>query len=545
MHKGCDSPISRRATARELVHDPLALLLALALGFVVALPLLAFVHDLLAPAPATRLFTEDAYYSLSIARSLAHWHGFSPDAQQLTTGAQPLWPIVLTPFFWLPGDRLPLIGVGAFSALLWLGTAWEFAQCLATFVVSSTFRHRQRVVLLFLLVFCVQTPLRLQYFNGLETGLFAFLLVMSIRRVLLQRSAPLSPVATGVLLGLLALTRIEGIVLAAAILAGRAVASRQSLRSRSIAVPGAIAAGFLAPWLAYVFAIAHSLLPQSGTATSAAVWPFSDPLVTRAHDTVHDVAAMVVWPRPPGGMTGVGLLALAGAVLVIEYAVLRHTHPLVHRRELAGIGVLVLALGALAGAYTVQSAATWFYPRYLVGAQVLLLGMAGLALVRLVTLLTQDARTTWTVAVLPLALAAWFFVAEPRRDQGHDYMALEVHSLASHPTDSTCRVGMVESGRTGFSDPRVVNLDGKMSVAALRAFLDHRWLDYWNEAGVDVVYVRPFLITAYLDRQYPQWRQEFTTVPDQQVGNEVYLVRPGTACGTAILLATGRQDEHA
>jgi hypothetical protein len=544
MHRGCDTPNSRRAIAGELVRDPLALLLALGIGVVVVLPLLALLHDLLAPDAVTRVFTEDAFYSLSIARSLAHLHGFSPNGQQLTTGAQPLWPILLTPCFWLPGDRLPLLAVAACSAGLWLGTAWEFAQCVASFVASPSFRQRQRVVLLLVLVFCVQTPLRLQFFNGLETGLFAFLLVVCIRRILLQRAKPIGPIGTGVLLGLLALTRIEGIALAAAILVGRAIADRRSVRSREIVVPGAIAAGFLTPWLAYVFAITGSWLPQSGTATSAAVWPFADPLTTRAHDTVHDVATMAVWPRPPANVTGTGLLALAAVVFVVELLVLWRTHPLVHRRELAGVGVVALALGALAGAYTVQSAATWFYPRYLVGAQVLLLGVAGLALVRVMSVLTRDARTTWSVGLLPLALAAWFFVAEPRRDQGHDYMALEVHSLASHPTPSSCRIGMVESGRTGFSDPRVVNLDGKMDVGALHAFLQHRWLDYWN-SSVDVVYVRPFLITAYLDRQYPQWRQEFEAVPDQQVGNEVYLVRPGTPCGTAILLATGRQDEHA
>ena len=49
-----------------------------------------------------RLFVpDDTYYTLTIARSMAHGHGPTTDGSTLTSGFQPLLGFVMTPVFWL------------------------------------------------------------------------------------------------------------------------------------------------------------------------------------------------------------------------------------------------------------------------------------------------------------------------------------------------------------------------------------------------------------------------------------------------------------
>ena len=68
-----------------------------AVGFVIRLAILF--------RPLTiidRLFIpDDTYYTLTIARSMAHGHGPTTDGTTLTSGFQPLLGFVMTPVFWL------------------------------------------------------------------------------------------------------------------------------------------------------------------------------------------------------------------------------------------------------------------------------------------------------------------------------------------------------------------------------------------------------------------------------------------------------------
>ena len=68
---------------------------------------------------------------------------------------------------------------------------------------------------------------------------------------------------------------------------------------------------------------------------------------------------------------------------------------------------------------------------------------------------------------------------------------------------------MAESGRLGFLYPtRVVNLDGKMNVEALRALLAGTLDRYIQSAHLDYIMLHDEDV-AYFDKTIPAWRKNW------------------------------------
>ena len=68
---------------------------------------------------------------------------------------------------------------------------------------------------------------------------------------------------------------------------------------------------------------------------------------------------------------------------------------------------------------------------------------------------------------------------------------------------------MAESGRLGFLYPtRVVNLDGKMNVEALRALLAGTLDRYIQSAHLDYIMLHDEDV-AYFDKTIPAWRENW------------------------------------
>lgn len=71
------------------------------------------------------------------------------------------------------------------------------------------------------------------------------------------------------------------------------------------------------------------------------------------------------------------------------------------------------------------------------------------------------------------------------------------------------RLGLGESGRLGFLYPdRVVNLDGKMRVDALRALRDRKIADFLRLNNFDYLLLRPF-DAQFFDELSPSWRKDY------------------------------------
>jgi len=82
-----------------------------------------------------------------------------------------------------------------------------------------------------------------------------------------------------------------------------------------------------------------------------------------------------------------------------------------------------------------------------------------------------------------------------------------------YATDNS-RIGMFESGRLGFLYPtRVVNLDGKMNVDALRAVRSGTLDRYIQSLNLDYVMLHNEDVD-YFDKTIPAWRKSWRKAPD-------------------------------
>ena len=89
---------------------------------------------------------------------------------------------------------------------------------------------------------------------------------------------------------------------------------------------------------------------------------------------------------------------------------------------------------------------------------------------------------------------------------------------------------MFESGRSGFIyGHRIVNLDGKTNVAALRATLDHRFVRWLGQQHIDVIFANRVYLD-HLDRQHEPWASRYQVEQDPRVPNHIWLVARGSAC---------------
>ena len=218
-------------------------------------------------------FSEDGYYSLAVARSMAAGHGMTIDGVTRTNGIQPLLTIIQAGLFWLArgNDLLALRLVLILYWLLYLGTGallgWIAAMALpdpegrATRALTTT------------LIYLGASYLFLHHFNGLETGLLLFLLAAAWRYRQAGAAESWPGLALfGALLGLAVLARIDASFLVVCLALAELWRWRRRSPVRGLArgaLLGAMALLVSAPWWAYNILVFGSPMPISGTATQS------------------------------------------------------------------------------------------------------------------------------------------------------------------------------------------------------------------------------------------------------------------------------------
>jgi hypothetical protein len=204
-----------------------------------------------------RLFIpDDTYYTLNIARSLAHGHGPTVDGSTLTSGFQPLLGFLAVPFFWLSDS--PTFAVRADLALL-------IVVDTATILLIGWIAHRLagRLAAIVAASLWAISPVALSMaFGGLETSLAMFLELATVAAWIWANDRPstLRSVAVGVIAALAVLSRIDAVFLVLAL-----VIVQWWRGSRRALVPRAIACAVtLAPWWGWCIATFGTPVPTSG-----------------------------------------------------------------------------------------------------------------------------------------------------------------------------------------------------------------------------------------------------------------------------------------
>jgi hypothetical protein len=498
------------------VRRPALLFLAVAAGLL-ALRLVDAGWRLAAPFPVTVAFAEggdDAYYYFTVARNLARGLGLTIDGVHWTSGFQPLWGLLGGAFFLLPGERLAFAAVYLASLACWIGSAALFLRFVrrASRTPVDSFTATALVAL-----FLAERQLSSLYVNGMETGLHCLLvlaLLVAFEDLLQHGSDAGAAARLGLLTGLAMLARNDVAFLAGFLL----VPLMLQRRWRDVATIVGIGSVLLLPWLAYCQWVVGSPLPQSGIATSDAVRHVSAPAVTQYAFAVATIPILffkmagVMWAHPlPSALAG-GTLMLVAAFLVLgprSRAVTPTSRSCL--LALAGFSAVLMIY------YPAFSAAFQFYERYFASAKLLLLILLALLFVRARQRLQGSAVFGCaTIAAVLLAFAT--NLVQVGSGIGAPWLshmgAPALETLKSPLANDGSRIGMMESGRLGYLFPdRVVNLDGKMNVAALAALRAGRMVDYLAAGKFDHLMLYGYDV-AYFDRVFPGWRDLYA--PDDR-----------------------------
>lgn len=466
---------------------------------------------------------DDAYYYLTIARNAARGAGITIDGVEWTSGIQPLWALLCAIAYLAGSDRAAFAILYLASYAFWIGGA----LLLVLFVQRAT-RLPFPILAIPLVagLFLWDRQLNELYVNGMESGLYLSALLLFL--VVAQRSAGMTvrtpslrrAAAMGVSAGILMLARNDGVFVCAFVMLALLVADRSRARFFELVVAGLIACVLVLPWIAYCYWVAGLFVPQSGVATSSALRPFSHPADTIRAFIVSFVPLLFV--RLRGILTEppiVGGLVAAVLTVGLAIAVFRPRSTLAD----APTRLVLLALAAsnvvLLAYYPLVSSAVQFYERYFGPVKLLIVILLSLVIVAAAR--RFESSRVFAAAASAVLLAAIlsnvYWIAEPWGVAYRGYFGSSAYALARSPFMSDgSRIGMMESGRFGFMLPdRVVNLDGKMRVPALRALQQGKLGEEIARGNFDYILLNIF-DEAFFDERAPGWRQGY--VPAGKLG---------------------------
>ncbi|MGH9411521.1 MAG: hypothetical protein ACRD1V_18965 [Vicinamibacterales bacterium] len=460
-----------------------------------AVPILtgAVLTAVLASAPASRLLgyplIEDGFYSLSIARQIGLGHGITIDGTMWTNGFQPLWVFLLAPVYLLTGGSrlMALRAVLVCSAAVWLLTAWALAELAARARPTAARQIRVWTVVLYL----TSTTIFEQHFNGLETGLL--LLVFAVLGLAAGHRtwSGVRMVLVGILSGLLVLTRIDTALFVALFSSAMLCFPRgEALRSRVRRTAAVVVGSALVscPWWLYNVRRFGSLMPSSGSSEFDWHWRPGRALVLGLYAAGHAVplAIQPFWPRSYGWWAAIALI-LAGVTAIVRTRgrIVGRAVTLLDDHPLAPFAAALLAYMALLILVYAMNPAWWMYQRYTVPVVVLSVPAVAAAAARVFS-----ERATAVIAPLAALCLVLGVRANLRSPDNGNYQA-QLQLALTHVPDAAS-VGALQSGTLGYLRDRVVNLDGKVNPAALRARNDLD--DYTRGIGLDWVVDWPWLL---------------------------------------------------
>jgi hypothetical protein len=497
-----------------------------------------------------RMFVpDDTYYTLTIARSMAHGLGATADGIHITNGFQPLVAFLMVPVYWLTSDfDLPLRIVWIILSACDIVTAVALGS-----LAARASRSNPWIAALTATTAWALSPLAVSYaLGGLETSLSLMILVLLTLAWVRARESRTARdfVLAGILAGLALLARIDSIFLVA--LLGAFEVLRGS-RVGALRAAGA-AAVVVSPWWGYELLRLHTIVPSSGEAVRQQVaihqaiylttqkqlaWALGTALEAptgRLYD-LRDIVAEQHGPPLTYWGTGLTMICLALA-----------TWRFIRKDSFASPIRLLCLNGAVIWLfYALYVPALWFLPRYMSPMHLtfdLLLAL-GVAEIWGATIVRRAAAVIAfvTVVLVPAKRTLMYTYMIPPPGT----MDIALHGAKGYRAPARSIVGMVpkgavlgalQTGALGYYGAQagitVVNCDGVVDREAARAFRDRRLADFARARGVDYFADWDFNTGVFLDHSGdPTWTRESLTpigdAPPQAIDHFTLYRLPSSA----------------
>jgi len=452
----------------------------------------------------SRPFIEDAYYSLSVARSIGHGHGITIDGVNATNGIQPLIVFLYAPFYAAFDDAIALRLCLLMAICLELLLAVTIHLFIRKTVHDTQLGWNAANIAVFLFFFSYSATV--YSLNGLETALAAMSALAAALLYLRISGSEASPLwkyalagATG---GAAVLARIDLAFVVAGIavfhlVSKRAAAGWPRRLLESLAF-GCLALLVSSPWWLYNYFYFGSFTPTSGLSQRAVI-PVSENIGALLQFLQNKLLLIGYLPYSRQ-LTTVHFIvaAFTGLVLFVFLAIPRFrsranefARAMIQSVRWRYFAVPMVGFAGMAVYYVLNFGAPHFLARYLFPVTVLWFALAGIAVATLLRLVGESkpgiaksagaaaAILTLAVYVLPYS---WNFSENKARQ--NDF--LMVSEYISHALPVRCRIGMGQSGTAGYFNANIVNLDGKVNYSVymarqgkgLCAYLDSARFDY-------------------------------------------------------------------
>jgi hypothetical protein len=427
---------------------------------------------------------DDTYYTLTIARSIAHGHGPTADGTTLTSGFQPLLGFLMIPVYWVTNnldlalrlDLFLLIVVDTLIVAILAWVAFRLAGRVAAVVAAA--------------IWAVSPVATTMALGGLETSL-ALLCEIGLVAAYIwanDRSSTRRWLVVGVIAGLAVLARVDALLLV-----GLLTLIQFWRGPRKALVPASIAGVLtLAPWWGWCAIELGTPVPTSGTALHrlATYAPFSPHNLALVAGAVSggpfgNPTALRTWLDDAPARGTVLFVALVASLLAIAFAWLRRALLTCEAREGADRSV-----GDRSNAYAAAAAmpvfavgllffyawfGVWYFnTRYLAPVQIGLTLAISVFISRLARERRRRARIGFVVLAgafgIAMGAAVVYDAAMLRGDAPSSHLTLDAATgfrrVAREATNITPKGSVVaayQSGALGyFGNGRItaINLDG-------------------------------------------------------------------------------------
>jgi len=416
-------------------------------------------HNLF-PYLCVRPISEDGFYMLTVADNIAKGKGITYNYNQPTTGIQPLATFVyagIAKFTYLFNEDKALLArsVIVYSALL------ELLFMLVIFKITSLiapYISKKKLLFLSGIFTILNFNLFLYFNNGLETGLYLTCLGCTIIYSFNFINKPDYKHATlfGLIAGITALARLDFLAIFAVFILASLIGKK--IEFNKVLTIGSVTLLTISPWLLYVFSVTGTIFQSSILAQSNLA------LHTTITEKLYFLITALLQHLLPLFFTSfkdwILFTAFPFMILFIIYMYKKGLFKTVYASEMLH---WFLGIFFLVPLYFTFSAAHWFYIRYFTPLFLIFIPYTIILLNHLYRINIKRPCLIVSSICLMLFFGQTYHHIHAVKVGNHQCMRI---NFIKKNFKSDERIGVWQSGATGYFCPNVVNLDGKMNSVA-------------------------------------------------------------------------------
>ena len=489
---------------------------------------------------------DDAFYYFKIARNITEGLGVTYDGIQKTNGFHPLFLIPILPFFLFGENSItfPLHLVAIFLSLLSFGTG-IFLYKISKTIVDEWYA-------LFIVAIWSFSPIVVdKELNGMETGLNLFLIAATSYYYFTNIVNDLSNLKSkkllilGTLLGLVILSRLDGVIFLGVILIHLSYCIIKEFRRmgwfnkliRSVVPLIAMVLILVVPWLTFIYNVSGSIIPTSGQAVRYMSQNYGFAFINfrfginQPTSFLHDIPIQYYLENIFFSfMKLIRHLPYTSYVAGAFYNTLQNWGDILLAKEmiriLPSIVVLVLFLFSwrisprsnsawrilflysivLVAAYSFYVFGQWSYHRYYFPIAFMGTIWGGQLLFSIDSRLKGRLIIRGMFKMLFVIIFTIFHLLQWRQvfSELHKNQNIKLYRMVKVVEQKTHRgavVGCFQSGILGYyADREVINLDGVVNQEALLAVKENRLGEYVAEEGITYITDWPYVIKTLFFR---------------------------------------------